>query len=93
MRYRDTRGKRQFESTGYTDWQEANRMLRERLTAHDQNVLDVVRKGEQLLFHQWADLFLQNYSQPPLREASQYAGAKAPKRFVRIYAAGEAEGR
>ncbi len=72
MRYRDRSGERQFESTGCTDWQEANRKLRERLTARDQNVLEVVRKGEQLMFREWADFFLQNYSQPPLREAKTH---------------------
>jgi hypothetical protein len=28
----------------------------------------VVRKGEQLLFKDWADHFVENYSQPPIRE-------------------------
>ena len=49
MRYRDKRGQRRFESTGCTDWQEANQKLRARLTARDQNVLEVVRKGEHRL--------------------------------------------
>lgn len=68
MRYRDKRGERQLESTGCTDWQEANKKLRERLTARDQNILEVVRKGEHLLFKDWAEFFMQNYSQPPIRE-------------------------
>jgi hypothetical protein len=87
IRYRDMRGKRQFESTGCTDWQEANRVLRERLTARDQNILEVVRKGEQLLFHQWADFFLQNYSQPPLREAKTHeANMRALKHLNESFA-------
>ena len=61
IRYRDKRGQRQFESTGCTDWQEANKKLRERLAARDQNILEVVRKGEQLVFKDWADFFMQNY--------------------------------
>ena len=73
MRYRDKRGERQFESTGCADWQEANKKLRERLAARDQNVLEVVRKGEQLLFREWADHFMQNYSQPPMREPKTHA--------------------
>jgi integrase len=41
-------------------------MLRARLEARDGNVLHVVRKGETLSFGEWADLFLENYSKPPL---------------------------
>jgi integrase len=83
MRYRDKRGERQFESTGCTDWQEANQKMRERLTARDQNVLEVVRKGEQLLFEEWADHFMQNYSQPPIREAKTHAAnQRAVKHLV-----------
>ena len=69
MRYRDKGGQRRFESTGCIEREDANKKLRERLTARDQNVLEVIRKGEQLSFREWADFFLQNYSQPPLREA------------------------
>jgi hypothetical protein len=58
MRYRDNDVRRHFESTVCTDWPEANRKLRERLSDHDQNVLEVVRKGERLLFREWADFFL-----------------------------------
>lgn len=29
--------------------------------------MEIVRKGEQLTFQQWAELFLENYSKPPLR--------------------------
>ena len=50
-----------------TDWDEAQRQLRERLTARDNNTLDVVRKGRQLTFNEWADFFLENYSKPPIR--------------------------
>ena len=83
MRYRDLRGERQFESTGCTDWQEANKKLRERLTARDQNVLEVVRKGEQLLFQQWADHFMLNYSQPPIREPKTHeANGRAVKHLL-----------
>ncbi len=37
------------------------------LQARDNNVLDVVRKGESLSLEQWADFFLENYSKPPVR--------------------------
>ena len=83
MRYRDKRGERQFESTGCTDWQEANKKMRERLTARDQNVLEVVRKGEQLLFQEWADHFMRNYSQPPIREQKTHeANGRAMKHLT-----------
>ena len=35
--------------------------------ARDNNVLDVVRKGEGLSLNQWADCFVENCSKPPLR--------------------------
>ena len=67
MVYRDRSGKRIRESTFTEDWQEAQRKLRERLQARDDKILDVVRKGEQLQFADWADFFLENYSKPPIR--------------------------
>jgi len=67
MRYRDRSGTRKRESTQTEDWDEAQKRLRERLQARDNNVLDVVKKGESLSFGQWADCFLENYSKPPLR--------------------------
>jgi integrase len=67
MRYRDRDGKRRLESTGTEDWHEANRVLRDRLQARDNNSLDIVRKGEQLSFNDWADFFLEHYSTPPIR--------------------------
>jgi integrase len=73
MVYRDRNGKRIRESTNTNDWQEAQRKLRERLQARDERVLDVVRKGEQLRFTDWADFFLQNYSRPPIRAPKTHA--------------------
>ena len=55
MRYRDRSGCRRLESTHTEDWQEAQRQLRERLQARDNNTLHIVRKGEQLAFSEWAD--------------------------------------
>jgi integrase len=69
IRYRDRNGIRRRESTQTEDWNEAQKRLRETLQARDNNVLDVVRKGESLSFGQWADFFLDNYSKPPLRAA------------------------
>jgi hypothetical protein len=65
--YRDRNGSRRRESTFTQDWQEAQQLLRERLQARDNIVLDVIRKGEKLSLEQWADFFLENYSKPPLR--------------------------
>lgn len=67
MVYRDRGGKRIRESTFTEDWQEAQKKLRERLQSRDDRILDVVRKGEQLQFSDWADFFLENYSKPPIR--------------------------
>jgi len=67
MRYRDRSGCRRLESTNTEDWQEAQRQLRERLQARDNNTLATIRKGEQLTFGEWADFFTENYSKPPIR--------------------------
>jgi site-specific recombinase XerD len=67
MRYRDRDGSRCLESTSTTDWDEAQRRLRERLVARDNNSLETLCKGKQLTFDEWADFFLVNYSKPPIR--------------------------
>jgi len=69
MRYRDRDGKRYLESTNTEEWQGAQQKLRERLQARDENTLQTIRRGEQLLFNRWVDFFLENYSQPPIRAA------------------------
>jgi integrase len=67
IRYRDRTGKRRQEPTRTADWKEAQKKLRERLQARDDNVLEIVHKGEHTTLREWADLFLENYSKPPLR--------------------------
>lgn len=67
IRYRDRDGVRRRESTFTEDWDEAQKKLRERLRARDDNILEVVRRGESLNFGQWADFFVENYSKPPMR--------------------------
>ncbi|PYQ85421.1 MAG: hypothetical protein DMG02_27655 [Acidobacteria bacterium] len=67
MRYWDRAGTRREEPTGTADWKEAQKKLRERLQARDDNVLEIVRKGEHLSLRQWAELFLEHYSKPPVR--------------------------
>ena len=72
MRYRDKTGCRRLESTNTTDWNEAQRQLRGRLSARDNNTLDLGRKGKDLSFDDWADFFLENYSKPPIRAAGTH---------------------
>jgi integrase len=67
MWYRDRNGKRQQESTGTADREEANRRLRERLDDRDANTLAILKKGEQLGFREWSEFFLEHYSRPPIR--------------------------
>src|SRR3984893_10609742 len=67
VRYRDRNGIRRRESTLTEDWNEAQKRLRDRLQARDNNILDVVKKGEALSFGQWAYFFLETYSKPPMR--------------------------
>jgi len=83
MRYRDKTGPRHLESTHTEDWQEAQRQLRERLQARDNNTLHIVRKGEQITFGEWADFFLENYSKPPIRTASTHVANMAALRTLR----------
>ena len=73
MRYWDRDGTRRLEPTRTIDWQEAQTRLRERLQARDENVLAVVRRGQQLTFNEWADFFLEHYSQPPFRSMKTHA--------------------
>jgi len=67
IRYWDLTGTRRQEPTRTADWKEAQKKLRERLQARDDRVLEIVHKGEHTTFREWADLFLENYSKPPLR--------------------------
>jgi integrase len=83
MRYRDKSGRRRLESTQTRDWQDAQRQLRERLRARDNNTLEVVRKGEQLLFGEWADFFLENYSKPPIRALKTHEANKSALKTLR----------
>ncbi len=60
IRYWDRSGIPRRESTHTADWQLAQAKLRERLQARDDNVLDIVKKGEALSYGRWADFFLEN---------------------------------
>jgi integrase len=67
MRYRDKDGVRQRESTLTEDWDEAQKRLRERLQARDNNTLPALRRGQDLTFGEWSDFYLENFSRPPFR--------------------------
>lgn len=67
IRYWDRNHVCRRESAGTDDWKEAQTKLRERLKARDENVLDVVHKGERTTFQEWANTFLEHYSKPPIR--------------------------
>jgi integrase len=76
IRYRDRKGVARRESSLTADWQEASKKLRERLQARDDNLLEVIRKGETLAYGQWADIFLENYSKPTMRAAKTHEANK-----------------
>jgi integrase len=87
IRYRDRGGIARRESSLTADWQEASKKLRERLQARDDNLLEVVRKGEHLAFGQWVDFFLENYSKPPVRaEKTHEANERCAKHFKAVFA-------
>jgi len=67
MRYRDKDGVRRRESTLTEDWGEAQKCLRERLRARDNNTLPALRRGQELTFGEWSDFYLENFSKPPFR--------------------------
>ncbi|MGA2877614.1 MAG: site-specific integrase [Bryobacteraceae bacterium] len=67
MHYRDRDGIRRRESTLSEDWGEAQKCLRERLQARDNNTLPALRRGQDLTFGEWADFYLENFSKPPFR--------------------------
>jgi integrase len=67
MAYRDKDGVRRRESTQSEDWGDAQKRLRERLQARDNNTLPALRRGQSLTFREWADLYLENFSKPPFR--------------------------
>jgi hypothetical protein len=67
MRYRDKDCVRRRESTFTEDWTEAQKCLRERLQARDNNTLPAMRRGQGLTFGEWSDFYLENFSSPPFR--------------------------
>jgi predicted amidohydrolase YtcJ len=46
---------------------EAQKCLRQRLQARDNNTLPALRRGHDLTFGEWSDFYLENFSRPPFR--------------------------
>jgi integrase len=86
MRYWDRAGQRREEPTRTADWKEAQQKLRERLQARDDNVLEIVHKGERTTVREWAELFLENYSKPPLRsDKTHESHQRAIKHLLQVF--------
>jgi hypothetical protein len=87
MRYRDKDGVRQRESTLTEDWDEAQKRLRERLQARDNNTLPALRRGQDLTFGEWSDFYLEKFLPAAIPRAedprSESARAEAPEKDVR----------
>jgi len=73
MQYRGKDGIRCRESTLSEDWEEAQKFFRERLQARDNNTLPALRRGQEITFGEWADLYLENFSKPPFRALKTHA--------------------
>ena len=86
MRYRDKKGRTIRESTGTDNREEAERLLRERLTARDEGTLSSLLSGKVLTFNEWADWFLESRSQPPIRaEATHQAHLEVLRQLRPIF--------
>mgnify|MGYP002381733372 CR=1 FL=1 len=84
MQYRDRTGERQRESTGTEDWDEAQRILRERLQARDNNTLPSLRRGREISFADWVDFFLENFSKPPFRAEKTHEANERAVKHLRV---------
>jgi integrase len=86
MRYRDKDGVRQRESTLTDKWEEAQKVLRERLQARDNNTLPALRRGRDLAFGEWSDFYLENFSKPPFRAPKTHEiNARVLKRLGKVF--------
>lgn len=72
IRYPDSKGKTQRESTGTADTDEAERFLRARLDARDEGTLSAILDSKTLTFGKWADWFLEYRSKPPFRSLNTH---------------------
>ncbi len=86
MRYRDKDGIRRRESTLTDNWEEGQKVLRERLQARDNNTLPALRRGRDLAFGEWADFYLENFSKPPFRAPKTHTvNERALKHLRKIF--------
>src|SRR5215468_7591295 len=85
MRYRDKTGERCQEPTGTSDWHEAQRKLRERLQARDDNILEIVRKGEQLQFKEWLTFSWNSIPSRPCAVKTHQANLRAGKHLTMAF--------
>ena len=87
MRYRDKDGVRQRESTLTEDWDEAQKRLRERLQARDNNTLPALRRGPGSHLWRMVGLLSGELLQAAIPRAedprSESARAEAPEKNVR----------
>src|SRR5580692_2787827 len=84
MRYRDKEGIRRRESTLAEDWGDAQKCLRERLQARDNNTLPALRRGQDLTFGEWADFYLENFSKPPFRALKTHEVNQRALKHLRV---------
>ena len=85
MRYRDKEGIRRRESTLAEDWGDAQKCLRERLQARDNNTLPALRRGQDLTFGEWADFYLENFSKPPFRALKTHEVNQRALKHLRMF--------
>ena len=83
MRYRDKEGVRRLESTLTEDWGEAQKYLRERLQSRDDNTLPALRRGQDLQFGEWADIYLDIFSKPPFRAPKTHSVNERASKHLR----------
>lgn len=81
--YRDQKGEIKRESTGVLDRQDAERFLRDRLSARDGGRLATVLASKALTFDQWADWFLERRSKPPYRSEGNHQQNLNALKFLR----------
>ena len=96
MRYRDKDRRRRRESTRAEDWGEAQKCLRERLQARDNNTLAALRRGQDFAVWRMGGLLLGELFQAAVSRGKdpcgQSARAEAPEKYVREHQACRSDG-
>ena len=83
MSYRDRNGRFRQESTGQREQGEAEKVMRKRLVARDEGLLESAAPNGGITFNEWADWFLENRSQPPFRSEKTHLGNLGALKFLR----------